>query len=232
MKLESPMTEQTAPLCKICSTRPATTTQPILNHGLATCDACSPAELTLALAGLLMGGPSPLSWFEAHQLALTGVVAAFTPPPQAMRRTADPFSVDGLFPIAMAPALHDAGVAAGAAWAREVATPEQRARLATLCEELDEERLFPFTRDRVPGVRNGADALHAFLHAVELEPGAADAFWRAALAGNDRGQEASGQFVRGFVCGSASWCWCNAGESRRKPPGGRKRRRQGQLCAR
>jgi hypothetical protein len=217
--LETPMTEQydkPGPVCRMCATRPASVTRWIGDRQLATCESCSPAELSYTIGELLMGGPAPLPLLEAHQLALAGVITALVGPPPPATRASDPFSVDGRFPASMAVALHDAGASAGATWVQQAATRKERRCLAALCEGLDEEWLYPFSRDQVPGVRSGAEAFHALLRPGEDEPEAAEAFWHGALEEADRGKQASGQFVRGFLEGAAYWARLNKGAARRQ----------------
>jgi hypothetical protein len=95
--------------------------------------------------------------------------------------------------------LPSSGASAGTTWAQQAATRKERRCLAALCEGLDEEWLYPFSRDQVPGVRSGAEA-----------------FWRAALSEADQGKQASGQFVRGFLEGAAYWARLNRGTARRR----------------
>ncbi|SRR5579885_2403935 len=147
--------QQADSLCRICASRPATTTQPFWSEDLPTCDSCTPFDLIFALAGDPMRQRRPPCYPQALYLATLAAVAAQEPAPLARQEDRDgggPSRVD------------------------------------------------TFARDRAPGAEGGAEAFHACVRPDEAgRPGAADAFWRAALPEADRGKEASGHFTAAFA---------------------------------
>jgi hypothetical protein len=187
-------------LCRICGSRPATTTYPFWSAEVPACDSCTPFDLTLALAADLMRQRRPPSYPQALYLATLATVVTLSPPPRPPGRESEPYTLDDLFPGRAELEISEAGQAAGLAWAGRSATPKELARLARLDDPRGWRpgRLDTFGRDRA--AEGVAEAFHAFERPDEAgRPGAAEEFWRAVLSEADWGKEASGQFTYAFA---------------------------------